>query len=52
MEDLKVDVKLRAVNVRVNTYPTAESNGTKVGGMYVLQEYPTSKNLPFAFPKP
>ncbi len=52
VEDLKVDVKLRAVNVRVNTYPTAESNGTKVGGMYVLQEYPTSKNLPFAFPKP
>jgi hypothetical protein len=52
IEDPKCDIKLRAVSVKVTTFPTAKSNKSEVGGLFVLQNYPKCRLLPFTFPNP
>jgi hypothetical protein len=52
IEDPKCDIKLRVVSVKVTTFPTAKSNKSEVGGLFVLQNYPKCRLLPFAFPNP
>jgi len=52
IDDPNVDIKLRAISVEVNSYPTAETNGTEVDGMYVLQKCPENLLLPYEFSKP
>jgi hypothetical protein len=52
IEDAAELLKLRAVNVVVKTYPTAEATGSKVDGMYILQKLPDSDLKPLPFLKP
>jgi len=52
IDDPNEDVKLRAVCVEVSSFPTAESSGSIVDGMYILQKIPAAELFPFEFAKP